>query len=99
MNTTNTASLTGLAKRLVQSGLITEEHALEAKESLQPLVPYIVENGFASGGDIAALASREFSTPLFDLTAISMVIGDYLEKPWLTSVEPSELLGPDQQYR
>jgi hypothetical protein len=36
---------------------------------------------------------------LYDLTTISMVIGNHLGKPWLTSVEPSEVLGPDQQYR
>jgi len=36
---------------------------------------------------------------LFDVTAISMVIGNYLGKHWLTLVEPSVVLGPDQEYR
>jgi len=36
---------------------------------------------------------------LFDLTTISMVIGNHLGKPWLTLVEPSVVLGPDQKYR
>ena len=36
---------------------------------------------------------------LFDLATISMVIGNHLGKPWLTLVEPSVVLGPDQEYR
>jgi hypothetical protein len=28
-----------------------------------------------------------------------MVIGNHLEKPWLTLVEPSVVLGLDEQYR
>ena len=36
---------------------------------------------------------------LFDMATISMVIGNHLQKPWLTSVEPSVVLGPDKQYR
>jgi inosine-uridine nucleoside N-ribohydrolase len=36
---------------------------------------------------------------LFDVAAISLVIGKHLGKPWLTSVEPSVVLGPDQDYR
>jgi hypothetical protein len=36
---------------------------------------------------------------LFDIAAISMVIANHLEKPWLKSIEPSAVLGPDQQYR
>jgi len=36
---------------------------------------------------------------LFDVAAVSLVIGNHLRKPWLTLVEPSVLLGPDQEYR
>lgn len=36
---------------------------------------------------------------LYDLTTISMVIGNYLGKHWLTLVEPSVVLGPDLEYR
>jgi inosine-uridine nucleoside N-ribohydrolase len=57
------------------------------------------------GGYLAAIVGEYFKRiapknqkPLFDLTTISMVIGEYLEKPWLTLVEPSEVLGPNQQY-
>jgi len=36
---------------------------------------------------------------LFDIATISMVIGNHLDKPWLKSIEPSAVLGTDQQYR
>ena len=36
---------------------------------------------------------------LYDLTAVSLVIGKHLGKPWLTLVEPSVVPGPDQEYR
>jgi hypothetical protein len=36
---------------------------------------------------------------LFDVATISMVIGAHLGKPWLTLVEPSVVLGPDEGYR
>ncbi len=36
---------------------------------------------------------------LFDVATISMVIGNHLGKSWLTLVEPSVVLGPDQQYQ
>lgn len=36
---------------------------------------------------------------LFDVATISMVIGTHLGKDWLTLVEPSVVLGPDQEYR
>jgi hypothetical protein len=36
---------------------------------------------------------------LYDVATISMVIGNHLGKSWLTLVEPSVVLGPDQEYR
>ena len=36
---------------------------------------------------------------LFDVAAVSLVIGNHLGKSWLTRVEPSVVLGPDQEYR
>lgn len=39
------------------------------------------------------------SKSLYDLTTVSLVIGKHLGKPWLTLVEPSVVLGPDQEYR
>jgi hypothetical protein len=43
--------------------------------------------------------STETIKALYDLSTISMVIGKHLGKPWLTLVEPSVVLGPDQEYR
>jgi len=36
---------------------------------------------------------------LYDLTTVAMVIGNHLGKHWLTLVESSVVLGPDQEYR
>jgi inosine-uridine nucleoside N-ribohydrolase len=43
--------------------------------------------------------STEPIKALYDLTTISMVIGKHLGENWLTVVEPSVVLGPDQEYR
>jgi inosine-uridine nucleoside N-ribohydrolase len=48
---------------------------------------------------ISNIWSDEPSKPLYDLVTISMVIGNHLGKPWLTAVEPSVLLGPEEEYR
>jgi inosine-uridine nucleoside N-ribohydrolase len=48
---------------------------------------------------ISNIYSTELTKSLYDLTTISMVIGKHLGKPWLTLVEPSVVLGPDQEYR
>ncbi len=48
---------------------------------------------------ISNIHSTEPMKSLYDLTTISMVIGKHLGKPWLTLVEPSVVLGPDQEYR
>jgi hypothetical protein len=39
------------------------------------------------------------SKSLYDLTTISLVIGKHLGRDWLTLVEPSVVLGPNQEYR
>jgi hypothetical protein len=48
---------------------------------------------------ISNIYSNEITKSLYDLSTISMVIGKHLGKPWLTLVEPSVVLGPDQEYR
>jgi hypothetical protein len=50
------------------------------------------------GGYLEAITPAERRS-FFDVTTISMVIGNYLGKHWLTLVEPSVVLGPDQKYR
>jgi type IV pilus assembly protein PilB len=72
----STVVLSGLARRLVKDGIISDETAQEAfqvagKEKL-PFVKYIVSNALADGMRIAEAASGEFGAPLFNLTAFNM---------------------------
>lgn len=70
------SSLTGLAKRLVQDSVITEEHAVNAIQAAKKekilLVSYLVQNNLAKAYDIAQSASYEFGIPMFDLNAIDI---------------------------
>jgi len=92
-----------------QSGLdfwILLEHPTGASITMDKNADFGLYPDNRLGGYLAAIVGEYFKRiapkeekALFDLATISVVIGDYLEKPWLTLVEPSELLGPDQQYR
>ncbi|MDD2758766.1 MAG: type IV-A pilus assembly ATPase PilB [Methylomonas sp.] len=66
----------GLAKCLIQQGLLTEESAASALQESQKnklsFVAYLVNNKLADGRSIAALASAEFGVPLLDLDAIDI---------------------------
>lgn len=66
----------GLAKCLVQEGLLTEtdaqKHTQEAKKRKIPLISYLVENKLADSRKIANIASVEFGVPFFDLNAIDL---------------------------
>lgn len=68
--------LSGLARCLVQDGLMDEEAALRANDDAQkaklPLVNYLVENKLLDSYVIAESASREFGIPLFDVNAMDM---------------------------
>lgn len=70
---TETAPLSGLARRLVQDGIITAETAQsaagEARTERLPFVTHLVRAGHASAADIANSASEEFGVPLFDIAA------------------------------
>ncbi len=72
--TATKASLSGLPRRLVQDGILSEEVALEAKaaarESKLSLVNHLVENKIASARDIALAASSEFGVSVLDLAAM-----------------------------
>ena len=74
--TASQSNLSGLPRRLVQDGIVTEEVILEAtaaarKEKL-PLVAYLVANEKADPRAIAVAASHEFGVPLLDLDAIEI---------------------------
>ncbi|MEW6353861.1 MAG: type IV-A pilus assembly ATPase PilB [Pseudomonadota bacterium] len=66
--------LSGLARRLVQDGLLTGALAQQAHEQALrnqvPLVTYLVESRILSSQAIAAAASQEFGVPLFDLNVM-----------------------------
>ena len=74
--TASQSILSGLPRRLVQDGIISEEDVVKATESArkskEPLVSYLVENEMADSRAIAVAASHEFGVPLLDLDAIDI---------------------------
>ncbi|MTI63670.1 type IV-A pilus assembly ATPase PilB [Methylophaga sp.] len=68
--------LSGLARRLVNEGLLNEEQALSAqsaaKEAKQPFVTYLVNHKILGSADIASIASQEFGVPLFDIESMNL---------------------------
>jgi len=74
--TASQSTLTGLPRRLVQDGIISEEDVLEAAEAARkekvPLVAYMVGNELADSRAVAVAASHEFGVPLLDLDAIEL---------------------------
>lgn len=75
-NTATSVRLSGLARRLVSDGLLTEDNAQTAqsaaKESKQAFVSYLVNNKILGSSDLASVASQEFGVPLFDVDAMNM---------------------------
>lgn len=76
MENTESIRLSGLARRLITDGLLSEEEALSAqkhaKEANQPFVSYLVRNKILDSHAIALVASQEFGVPLFDIDAMNM---------------------------
>ncbi len=66
----------GLAKCLIQKGLLTEETAAaslqEAQKHKQPFISYLVSQKYVDSRTVAALASAEFGVPLLDLDAVDL---------------------------
>ncbi len=66
--------LSGLARRLVNDGLLTEESASAAIESAKrekvPLPFHLCSNGLGTGIQIAEAASEEFGTPIVDISVL-----------------------------
>lgn len=65
----------GIALRLVQEGIVTEEAMqtalAEAQQQKMNLVSYLVENKVANGAKVAWLIAREFGDPLIDLDSVN----------------------------
>ena len=76
--TASQSSLSGLPRRLVQDGIVSEETVQEAsaaarKEKL-PLVAYLVANEMADSRAIAVAAAHEFGVPLLDIDSIDIEV-------------------------
>jgi type IV pilus assembly protein PilB len=73
---TDKNNISGLARKLVQSKLFSEEVALNAIAAAQKkkitFVAYLVENNLARSDQIAKTASTEFGIPLFDLNSLDI---------------------------
>lgn len=73
---TDKNNISGLARKLVQSKLFSEEVALNAIAAAQKkkitFVAYLVENNLAKSDQIAKTASTEFGIPLFDLNSLDI---------------------------
>jgi type IV pilus assembly protein PilB len=69
-------NLSGLARRLILDGLLSEEEVLQATEQARRkrvgFVSYLVENKILSSGEIAESGSQEFGVPLMDLNALDL---------------------------
>jgi type IV pilus assembly protein PilB len=76
MEHTQSIRLSGLARRLITDGLLSEDEALSAqknaKEANQPFASYLVRNKILDSHAIALVASQEFGVPLFDIDAMNM---------------------------
>jgi len=74
--TASQSALSGLPRRLVQDGIVTEENIQVATEAAKrekmPLVAYLVANEMADSRAIAVAASHEFGVPLLDLDAVEI---------------------------
>ena len=68
--------LSGLARRLIADGMLTEEKALEATDKAAheklPFVSYLVQHAKVDDRAIAEAASQEFGIPLFDLDTMDL---------------------------
>lgn len=68
--------LSGLARKLVEDGVIEQDKALSAQESAAkkktPFVSYLVENKLADAKKIAQSASEEFGVPLVDIDVLDI---------------------------
>ncbi len=75
MNNSAPAPLNGLARRLVADNLLDSELAsksiTQAKKEKIPLAQHLVNNGILDARTVARIASEEFGSPVFDLSALN----------------------------
>ncbi len=72
--TANLVGITGIARRLVQDGALSESAARDAmaaaSEQRTPLASYIIDKRLVAPAHLAAANSVEFGVPLFDAAAM-----------------------------
>lgn len=75
-NNTSNITLTGLARRFVDDGLLDEATAkdafVQASQNRIPLITYLVQNNLADSGKLAFSAAMEFGVSVLDLSAYAM---------------------------
>jgi type IV pilus assembly protein PilB len=76
IQSTTLTGLSGVARRLVAEGALSESDARKASEASSKqrvsLIAYLIENGLADPRATAAAASQEFGVPLLDASAIDL---------------------------
>lgn len=74
MSSTATPNLGGLARQLVQQGVLTEAAAAQAWQAAQkeqiPFISYLSQNKAVKPSILAAVVAHEFGDPLFDLDGL-----------------------------
>ncbi|MEH6492158.1 type IV-A pilus assembly ATPase PilB [Halopseudomonas sp.] len=70
----DTPALSGLARRIVQDGLLDADTASKANQQASqdkiPFITHLVQRKLASAKDLAMVCAEEFGYPYFDLTAL-----------------------------
>ena len=76
MNPAALAGLTGIARRLVVDGTLSDADARKAIDASTkqkiPLGTYLIEHALANGAQVAMASSAEFGVPLFDVEALDL---------------------------
>ena len=89
----NLVGITGITRRLVQDGALSEADAraaqAEAAKAKRPIQKYLVEKNLVNSVQLAAAFSLEFGLPLFDLSAMDL-------NQSLASLIPEELANKQQ---
>ncbi len=71
-------SARGLARFLIQAGILTEQQAGEAAQHAQqeniPFISSVIAKQLANPDEVAVTASQEFGVPLFDLDVMDMEV-------------------------
>lgn len=71
----DTVTLSGLARQLVEAGLLDEKKAsdavLRAKQNATSLVSWLVQNKLVKSDTLMRLAGEQFGIPYFDLKAVN----------------------------